>query len=191
MNIGVFYSREKPGLSVFVLPLVLAGCSGSSLNNGLSPTAVSNLDWTGQACESPALRNVLGSYVGELRFSDDSARSCRWNAEIVINGVSEPNNEICSLSGSVTTTLIEQGTQIDVPYICAEMSQPTGFASGLMEGLSLNTATTNSVILQLDEPTTAFDSNGLPQINAVTQFESLTVGGGSLISANGTIRRQK
>ena len=191
MNIGVFYSREITVLSVFVLPLVLAGCSGSSLTNAASPTAVSNLDWTGQACESPALRNVLGSYVGELRFSDDSARSCRWNAEIVISGVSEPNNEICRLSGSVTSTLIEQGAQIDVPYICAEMSQQTGFASGLMEGLSLNTATTNSVILQLDEPTTAFDSNGLPQINAVTQFESLTVGGGSLISANGTIRRQK
>ena len=190
MNIGIFYSREFTVLSVFVLALALAGCSGSSLNSGASLTAVSNTDWTGQACESPALRNVLGSYVGELRFSDDSARSCRWNAEIVINGVSEPNNEICSLSGSVTTTLIEQGTQIDVPYICAEMSQPTGFASGLMEGLSLNTATTNSVILQLDEPTTAFDSNGLSQINAVTQFESLTVGGGSLISANGTIPRQ-
>ncbi len=191
MNIGVFYSREITVLSVFVLPLVLAGCSGSSLSNAVSATGVSNLDWTGQACESPALRNVLGSYVGELRFSDNSARSCRWNAEIVISGVSEPNNEICRLSGSVTSTLIEQGAQIDVPYICAEMSQQTGFASGLMEGLSLNTATTNSVILQLDEPTTAFDSNGLPQINAVTQFESLTVGGGSLISANGTIRRQK
>ena len=106
-------------LSVFALSLALVGCSGSSSDNGAADELVSGtIDWTGRACESPAITNVLGTYMGELQFTDDSARSCRWNAEIVINGVNQPDAAVCNLSGSVTTTLIEQGTQLDdMPYI--------------------------------------------------------------------------
>ena len=192
LNIGSSCFRTVSVLSVFILSLVLAGCSGSSGGNVTSaesgPSAA--IDWTGQACESPALLNILGAYRGEFQFSDDSARSCRWNAEVVINGVNEPDTAVCNLFGSVSTTLIEQGTQLEgVPYICAELSQQTEFASGLLEGLDLNVATSSSLILQLDEPTLEFDSNGLLQIHAVTQFESLTIGGGNLISATGTLSR--
>ncbi len=179
---------------VFTVCFILTACGGSGSSSPTTDTTAPvpvSVDWTGQACESPALQNVLGTYSGELQFADDAPRSCRWNTTIVIAGVNEQDSLICSLSGSVTAVLVEQGTQLaGAPYICAEMAQQTEFASGLLEGLDLNIATTNSLILQLDEPTVDVDANGLTRINAVTQFESLTVGGGNLIAANGTISRQ-
>lgn len=194
MNSNPIFSQEFSALSIIAVSLALAGCGGSSGENQViaeTTDPADNSEWIGQACESPGIRNVLGSYAGELQYSDDSARSCRWDAEIVINGVNEPDTAVCNLFGSVTSTLVEQGTQLDgAPYLCAEGSQQTEFASGLLDGLDLNVATRNSLILQLDQPTVGVDSNGLLQINAVTQFESLTIGGGNLISANGTIARR-
>lgn len=149
------------------------------------------IDWTGRACESPGYQSALGTYAGELQFLDDAPRSCRWNAEIVIAGRSEADSEVCTLSGSINVTLVEQGTQLEnTPYICAEMSQPTGYATGLTQGLDLNVSGQYSFILQMEVPHSSVDANGIALVNALTQFEAVLVGEGGLIATTGTLQKR-
>ncbi len=187
----------KLAVPVSVIAFTLTACSGGG-SNGLSTTSNTDnnlattvpIDWTGRACESPAFRNTLGTYTGELQFQDSAARSCRWSAEITIAGSSALATEDCNLSGNIEVTLIEQGTQLEEsPYLCAEINQATDYATGLQETLDLNIATPTSFQLQLEAPFPEFDVNGLALVNAVTQFESIVVGGDRLTAVTGTIER--
>lgn len=177
--------------------LALTACSGSNSSGPATtpsdniPDTTSAIDWTGRACESPAYKNSLGTYTGELTLVDTNLdRFCRWNAEIVIAGTNATGSDDCNITGSIKTTFVEQGSQIEnSPYLCAEMNQSAGYETGLSNGLDLNVASMNSFIVQLDDPPAAADANGIELIHAITLLESLTIGSGILKATTGTITR--
>lgn len=192
------FSTPKFAIPFSVALLTLTACSG----NNTATTAPDNtttvdsstvetapIDWTGRACESPFYENTLGTYGGDFIYQDSAPRACRWSGEITITGVSEPDSGNCNLSGTVTATLTEQGTQLDnAPYVCAVMNSPVFYVADEAGIIELNTPVPSSFIVQLDEGLLpGVDENGIALQYPVTQFEAFTVGGGSLITNTSTL----
>ena len=138
-------------------------------------------DWTNRACESPAYRTILGSYVGQIDYRDSEARACRWKTEISIIGVSMVTD--CSLTGTISATPDIEGSD---GYRCTDMQAQTRFVVGLTD-TDLNRYGPTSVIIHLEDDLPTMSNNGNSLLSPVEQYQALTAENGVLITDAGNI----
>jgi len=133
------------------------------------------LTGTGRVCESPLFNMVVGTYTGEVAYALPSQnRSCRWSTTVNITGTNAGTE--CTLTGSVSNVLIEQGTQFESrPYSCDFGSRAASFAFGLGVGDDLNSIRPVSVIAYFEPGLEERDINGQEMVYPVTQSRSLDI----------------
>lgn len=166
----------------------LAGCStgGDSMLNTITE-AVNPTDWNDRVCESPIFMEMIGTFKGQLRFAEGD-RSCVWNSTVIVNGQSDTDS--CTLTGTIESTLAEQGPAADLPYKCDVGVRDVSYASGLRVGNDLNTLRPESIGFNYPPSLEQRDEAGNELVHAVTQFEYLTVDFDGMRSANGLLVRQ-
>ncbi len=175
MKISEIYSAT---ISIAAMA-TLAACSTPKVQ------PVEPIDWTNNACESPAYKDILGNYTGQINYRDTDSRLCRWDAQIAIYGVSMVSD--CSLSGTVNASIAEQSTDSDdQSFACADINEQVKFVVGLSDS-DLNLSGPSSVIVHLENELVVAAAPGKMVVNPVVQYESLTVENGTLTNDSGSV----
>lgn len=171
-----------------VVIVALAGCStsGDSVIGTLTE-AVNPTDWTNNACESPIYQEMIGTFSGELRFAS-AGRSCVWNSVVKVTGTSEGAS--CTLNGSIDSTVIQQGAQTELPYLCDTGIREVTFTSGLRVGDDLISIRPESMGFNYLPSLEQSDAAGNELIHPVTQYEYVVVDFNGLSAVKGLLERQ-
>lgn len=178
MNINI------PATMIVVLALSACSTNGSSVINSLNETT----DWTGSVCESPIYKDMIGTFQGELAVSIGN-RSCRWDSTVTVIG--QNNGENCDLSGSINSTVIDQGDQSDSTYACEAGTREVKFVNGLGVGDDLNTLRPLSLGFDFLPVLEERNAAGLTLVHPVTQYENVVVDYDGLRADNGLLRRRQ
>ncbi len=139
------------------------------------------VDWTNRACESPAYGNILGNYVGQINYRGGDTRSCRWNTQISIIGISMVAD--CNLTGTITAT---PEVAAGDGYQCSDIEAQTKFVVGLSDA-DLNRFGPSSVIVHFEEELPTMTNGGKVIVSPIVQFEALTAENGTLVNSSGNV----
>jgi len=171
------------GFSVALI--ILTGCSsgGESIREEVLP-----VDFTGRVCESPIFQEIIGTFSGELQFSE-GGRFCIWNTTVsVMPAVSD--DQSCEIEGTIASVVVQQGPQTNLPFVCDAGVRDVLFVNGLQVGDDLTTLRPVSLGFNFPPSLEQQDAAGNELVPAVTQFEFGVVGMGELLLENGTLERQ-
>ena len=177
-------SNKIVGLSAAVLTqLIVAGCS----SNGESIAEVP-VDFTGRVCESPIYQEIIGTFSGTLQFSE-GGRFCIWETTVsVLPALSD--DQSCEIEGTIASTVVQQGPQTDIPFVCDSGVREVMFVNGLQVGDDLTTLRPVSLGFNFLPFLEQTDAAGNELIPAVTQSEFGVVDLGELALLKGTLVRQ-
>lgn len=172
------------GISVALLTLTGCSSSGESISVPVPPE-----DFTGRVCESPIYQEILGTFSGELQFSA-GGRFCMWNATVTVTPAAVSDDLSCEIEGTIALTLLQQGAQTDIPFVCDTGVRDVEFANGLGVGDDLTTVRPVSLGFNFLPFLEQTDAAGNQLVPAVTQFQFGIVDLGELILDNGTLEKQ-
>lgn len=186
---GDYMNTKIAGLSVSLL--VLAGCSSGGGSVAIpDPTAEVDAqeDFTGRVCESPIYQEIIGSYNGQLQFSEGD-RLCVWDTTVSVMPV-ESDDQNCEIEGTIASTLLQQGPAANIPYVCDSGVRDVVFVNGLAVGDDLTTLRPVDLGFNFFPSLELLDAAGNEIVYAVTQFEFGVIDIDELTTENGTFDKQ-